>query len=252
MGRAFGMGLCLLAVWTASVTLLGACGGGDGDGAGDTTAAASGRNLLANGGFEEGREPWFSIRPPDWILADVRSLEGTHSALLQMRDNQESPESKVYYLVQEITPVDGASTIARFPDVVSGNYFVENWVRGTKKQYLQFVVIVFGGDSVPTCPDGNPCPNYQIRYIEAGIDEDPFAIGNAKFVYLTKEDPAQGEWVHVERNVAQDFLDLWGAVPANFNKIRLLFEVRYDDKSPSEGPIEADVYYDDLFTGTRG
>jgi hypothetical protein len=29
----------------------------------------------------------------------------------------------------------------------------------------------------------------------------------------------------------------------------MLFEVRYDNKQPQDGPMEADVYYDDLYMG---
>ena len=47
----------------------------------------------------------------------------------------------------------------------------------------------------------------------------------------------------------QDFIDLWGGVPKDFTKIRVLFEVRCDGKTPAEGPLEADVYYDDLYMG---
>jgi hypothetical protein len=162
-----------------------------------------------------------------------------------MRDTADSPADKIYYLVQEVD-------IQELPQVISGNYFVENWVRGTKTQYLQFVVVLWGDDfsNMPACPDQQPCPNYQIRYLLAGIDEDPFPIGNAKFVYLNTEDPVRGEWVHFERNLHDDFQQFWGAIPGNVTRARLLFEVRFDNKAPGEGPLEADVYYDDLYLGS--
>jgi len=62
------------------------------------------------------------------------------------------------------------------------------------------------------------------------------------------DDPALDEWVPFQVNVRDDFLKLWGAVP-EYEKIRVLFEVRYDDKAKGEGPAEADVYYDDLYFG---
>ena len=49
--------------------------------------------------------------------------------------------------------------------------------------------------------------------------------------------------------MGEDFQRLWGAVPQGYEKIRVLFEVRYDDKAQDEGPLEADVYYDDLYSG---
>jgi hypothetical protein len=222
--------------------------GDDGGGGSDIDA----NNEFDNGGFEDDlKNPcvadtldcWFYLRPPGFNISDVRARSDDHSALLMMRDTAQSEETKIYYLVQEVDP-------QTMPEVISGEYFVENWVKGTELQYLQFVVIAFGGgENLPECPGGGACPNYQIRYLLAGIDREPFSIGNAKFVFLTEEDPVQGEWVHFERNLRQDFIDLWGGVPNGFTKLRVLFEVRYDAKQATEGPLEADVYYDDLYMG---
>ncbi|HEU4759596.1 MAG TPA: hypothetical protein VFT91_06385 [Dehalococcoidia bacterium] len=193
-------------------------------------------NVFGNPGFEDGRDPWFSLKAPDFELANV-AHSGQNSAHLMMRDGPETAGAKVYYLVQEVNPTE-------FPEVISGYYRVDNWVKGTPKQYLQFVAIVFGAENRP--PE---FPNHQIRYLLAGISEDPFKINNAKFVYLSKDEPVQGEWVPFKVNVKQDFQDLWGAVPVNYERIRLLFEVRFDDKIPNIGAPEADVYYDDLYFG---
>ena len=209
-----------------------------------TAACAAGRepepagNLLGNPGFEDGADPWFSLKPPNFTVSikDV-AHSGSASALLRMRAQPEDEGTKVFYLVQEVNP-------GEFLELISGYYRVDHWVRGTKKQYLQFVVIVFGADDLSP-----PFLNHQIRYLLAGIENEPFAIGNARFVLLGKEDPAPGQWVSFRRNLRQDFQQLWGAVPERFENIRLLFEVRYDDKAAGEGPIEADVYYDDLYMG---
>lgn len=226
-----------------------ACGGDDGDADGNEPVTG---NLFANGGFEEQLagpctngtlDCWFSISPPEFTVSADRANSGSHSALLSMRETAESPEARVYYLVQDLAP-------AELPEVISGNYFVENWVKGTELQYLQFAVILIGGgENLPPCPDGAACPNYQIRYPLAGIDQEPFRIDNAKFVFVGTEEPAQREWVHFERNLRQDFVDQWGAVPEGFTTMRVLFEVRYDGKTSGEGPLQADVYYDDLYLG---
>lgn len=203
-------------------------------------------NLFHNPGFEQDRDPscesdslgcWFSLKPPDFILSGDVAHSGQSSALLRMREGTGTEGAKVFYLVQEIQP-------EQFPEFLSGYYRVENWQKGTPKQYAQFVVIVFGAENAP----GN-FPNHQIRYPLAGIATEPFAISNAKFVFLGREEPVEGEWVHFERNVREDFLTLWGSVPTGYEKIRVLFEVRYDDKLISEGPVEANVYYDDLYFG---
>ena len=215
----------------ASVALVVAACNGSG------SPAATGGNLFPNGDFESGRDPWYSLKPPDFILSTDVAHSGEGSAHLQMREGTETEGAKVFYLVQEIQPPE-------FPEVISGYYRVENWKKGTPKQYAQFVVIVFGAQNTP-----GDFPNHQIRYLLAGIDSPPFAISNAKFVFVGKEEPVEGEWVRFERNVRDDFIELWGAAPVGFEKIRVLFEVRYDDKKVGEGPAEADVYYDDLYMG---
>jgi hypothetical protein len=142
----------------------------------------------------------------------------------------------VFGVVQEVSP-------DHFPEVLSGNYYVDDWTKGTPKQYLQFVVIVFGATNLP-----GGFVNHQIRYPLAGINAEPFAISNAKFRFVGTEEPTTGQWVHFERPIARDFEELWGAVPQGFEKIRVLFEVRYDDKTAG-GEGKADVYYDDLYLG---
>ncbi|OGR99857.1 MAG: hypothetical protein A2V88_10805 [Elusimicrobia bacterium RBG_16_66_12] len=199
-------------------------------------------NVLGIPDFEECSEspsspclPWFALKPPNFALSDV-AQSGAHSAMLQMREDESATGAKVFYLVQEVLP-------SEFPEVLSGFYRVENWLRGTEKQYLQFVVIVFGAANAPEAYS-----NFQIRYILTGIDQDPFAISNARFVYLGEKEPTIGEWVPFKVNVKQDFIDLWGVVPENYERVRLLYEVRYDDKLPG-APAEADVFYDDLHFG---
>lgn len=250
--------LVILAVGVTAATLIAACSSGD-----DVTPAGSPTpvpsidtsgavtpppipqvtdpatgNYFTSGNFESGRGAWFSLKPPDFTLSDAQAHSPSHSALLRMRDGTDVSGAKVYYLLQEVSP-------QQFPDYVSGWYRVENWKKGTPKQYIQFVVIAFDAGN-------NPLPgvsNYQIRYPLAGISDKPFAIGNAQFVFITKEEPVPGEWVHFERNIKQDFIDQWGSAPSGASKLRILFEVRFDDKAVGEGPAEADVYYDDLYIG---
>lgn len=200
-------------------------------------------NLLDNGSLEAGREPWYTlVEDSGFTVSDARYLSGTHSALEGMRDpvgvgGGGLTDGKVYFLVQDISP-------SEFPDVVRGNYFVENWIKGTRWQYLQFVIIVFMPAKFPAEPT-----NYQIRYPLAGIDSEPFPIGNAKFQIVSKGEPLQGEWVPFELNVKEDFEELWGVVPEGFEKLRLLFEVRWDFSQEATGLRSADVFWDDLYAG---
>jgi len=208
-----------------------ACGGGDGQ------PAPTASSQIVNGGFENGRVPWFVLKPPEFNISDAKAHSGIFSAQLELRGNESDRDTKIAYLVQEMQP-------AEFPDVLSGYYYVDNWKKGTGKQYLQFVVVAFAPKNFP-----EDISNYQIRYLLAGIDSPPFDIANAKFIFDSKEDPPVGQWVKFEHNVKEDFKRLWDKVPEDFDNIRLLFEVRYDDKAAGEGPAEADVYYDDLYFG---
>lgn len=205
-------------------------------------------NVLAHPGFEDCPAPdstpcgeWFALKPPDFQVTSDQAHSGNNSAYLMMRQPAEAEDVAINYLVQEVNP-------SEFPEVLSGFYRIDNWKRGAEKQYLQFVIIVWGAENAPTSSNGTPFGNHQIRYILTGIDEDPFQISNAQFVYIHEKEPVQGEWVPFEVNVKQDFEELWGAVPTGYERIRLLYEVRYDDKVPGD-PAEADVYYDDLYFG---
>ena len=205
---------------------------------GDDDSSDDGANLLVNPGFEDGADPWITLDPDTgFVVSEEFAQSGSSSALLPMRDDIDAEGANVYYLVQELTP-------AEFPDVVRGFYRVENWRQGTPDQYLQMVIIAFGPSNFPAFVS-----NYQLRYLLAGIDSRPFGINNAQFVFVSEEEPVTGEWVPFELNVKDDFLELWEAVPENFEKLRLLFEVRWDNKVPGSGVPEGDVYYDDLYVG---
>lgn len=239
MKRCGGNVRSLFVVVVALALLLSSCNGGGPSSPRPSPPAGDDQgNFLVNPGFEDGDEPWISLDPESsFQRTEELAHSGKASAGLHMRDAASATGARVYYLVQEIQP-------SEFPEVVRGSYRVETWKKGTEKQYLQFVVIVFGADNMP-----EQFPNHQIRYPLAGIESPPFFISNAYFRFLGKEEPVTGEWVSFEANVADDFQRLWGAVPKGFDNIRVLFEVRFDDKSPV-ATSEADVYYDDLYVGT--
>lgn len=223
--------LAALLVLLALAVLAGACSSDDG------APPSDDGNVFRNGGFEDGGDPWYSLKPPEFKISESVSRSGKASAALPFRAALADEGNSIYYLVQETEP-------DQFPEYLSGSYLVDSWEKGTPKMYLQFVVIVFGADNLQ-----GDFTNHQIRYILAGIQSPPFAIANADFLFLTREDPVIGEWVDFKRNLADDFKEAWGAVPENFEKIRVLFEVRYDDKVVGEGPVASDVYYDDLYMG---
>ena len=224
----------------ASAALGAACGGSPAAQGTPEAGVQLAANLFKNGSFEGGSDPSISLTTAAWgkpfSVSSHLGHSGAHSAYLGLAAPPDATGSKVFGVVQEISP-------DRFPEVLSGYYYVDAWIKGIPKQYLQFVVIVFGATNLP-----GGYPNYQIRYPLAGISAEPFAITNAKFRFLSTEEPPTGQWVHFERPIARDFEELWGAVPQGFQKVRILFEVRYDEKlAGTEG--KADVYYDDLYVG---
>ncbi len=209
-----------------------------------TEAVAADGNLLANGGFEEGAGSWCSLDSSAWgtpfSVSNAQAFAGDQSALLQLRSD-DGGEVRVYGVNQEVAS-------DAFPETLSAEYFVEHWEKGSAIQYLQAVVIVWDAANVPAEVAG--VGNHQIRYILAGVDTQPTTISNARYVMVSEEQPRIGEWVRFERDVRQDFQDLWGSVPEGFDRIRVLFEVRWDDRTPDDGTSSADVYYDDLYFGT--
>jgi hypothetical protein len=227
------LALVLVAALAFAASL--ACGGDDEE----VSPEAPPGNLLLNPGFEQGPEPWITLSAESGFeVTQELAFAGLSSAVLRMADPAEAEGSKVYYLVQEVTP-------ATFPDLVRGAFRIENWLKGTPKQYVQLVVIAFGADNDPT-----PAENFQLRYILGGVNVAPLDIANAQYIFLTQGDPIVGDWVTFEANIREDFQNFWNAVPENFDKIRVLFEVRYDDKVAGDGAVEANLYWDELYVGS--
>jgi hypothetical protein len=195
-------------------------------------------NLFVNGSFEQGKEPWFSLVTPNWEsfdLTDRQAAQGHYSAHLGLHTGVSSEGTKIVGVIQEVTP-------GEFPERLSGSYRIERWTRGTPKQYLQVVVIVFGD------PSDRPFPNYQIRYLLAGIDKPPLQIANARY-QLVGAEIREGRWVRFDLDLHHDFQRQWGRIPKGYRKIRVLFEVRHDEKRAGDSEVRADVYYDDLYLG---
>jgi hypothetical protein len=240
------------ALLTAAIGLLTACSGsGDAGSSGSPALSDSGAppapcqeragNILSNPSFETGPGPWITLAEESGFeVTQEHAHCGAANAALRMHDPATAEGAKVYYLVQEINQ-------DQFPDTVSGFYRVENWNKGTPLQYLQFVIIAFGPGNFAGLPQ--QYPNYQIRYPLAGINSPPFPISNAHFVFLGSDEPILGQWVPFQANVKEDFQRLWKLVPEDYEKLRLLFEVRWDGKAPGDGAPNGDVYYDDLYAG---
>jgi len=198
-------------------------------------------NLFQNGGFESGYAPWVPLTPQEGSVppkvTSARAHSGKEAALLMLSATPEDTGSNVYGFVQELSPP------AEFPEVISGYYRVEGWVRGAPKQYLEFVVAAVGAKNIP---GGHVNP--QTRYVLAGVSEPPLDIPYVKYVFLSRQDPPTDQWVYFEVPIRKDFEEQWGAVPEGYEKLEVFFEARYDDK-PAGAEASANVFYDDLYIG---
>jgi hypothetical protein len=232
-----------------ALLLLVSCGD-DGDaGNGEPTPGGDG-NEFENGSFEEGREPWFALINDsddnawvkDFTVSQTQAHSGTSSAFVELDSADEGPlAARRYGVVQEVVPDE-------FPEVITGCYYVEAWEQGTPRQYAQVAVIVFEPENVP--PDVLiAANNIQMRYVLFGVESPPIRVDNAKFVMTGRGEPVTGEWVCFELDLRNDFQELWGLVPEGYQKVRVLFEVNWDERDASDPPAIGDVYYDDLYIG---
>jgi hypothetical protein len=197
-------------------------------------------NLLKNPGFEDGPDPWWAFVNDNWTRFEVDGLKprtGQKSLHLSLVGRESEQEHLVAGALQELE-------LDRFPDFVSGYYYVDHWDRACDKQYIQMVAIVLGDEQRPGWT------NHQIRYPLAGIDVRPFRINNARFMFLGTDEPETGKWIHFQRDLAADFQEAWGSVPAKFEALRIYFEVRYDE-APTAGAHMAEVYFDDITLGYK-
>jgi hypothetical protein len=211
-------------------------------------------NLLENPGFEAGEAGWtYPVESPYWGKFDVVESpvhSGRRAAHLRLRAGPEDGTNRVWIegVMQEPAP-------ERFPDVMGGFYRVDKWEKGADVTdlYLQGVAIVWTKDAARVVTPGNPegnagLSNYQLRFYLAGITEPPFLLANAKVAFVAKGEPELGRWTYFEIPLREEFLRQWGAVPAGYEKIRVLFEARWDNRPPGSR-VEADAYFDDLFLG---
>ncbi len=207
-------------------------------------APEPGPNLLENPSFEdETNAAWFDFHernPKQWGAMEIsneRAHTGERSALLTLDSGASAERARVLGVVQEVT---GVACPAR----LSGWYFVEGWERGAVKQYVQVVTIAHGGET----PAG--LANYQVAQTLAGVTSNPLpTLKNRRFEISGPAEPAQGQWVFFEVELASLFEDKWERVPGSGASLRVFFEVRYDDREPQAPPARARVWFDDLYLG---
>lgn len=209
-------------------------------------------NVLRNPGFEMARDHWTQMGTSNWGAFDIVSTpthSGTGAARLQVHAaaGEVLPPSRVFGVVQEVR---GDELPGAFPETLAGWFFVQEWTPPPPGVfvYLQVVAIIWGDPRTPALTGAAGATNYQVRFMLGGSATAPFAMSNAKYVFLTRDQPAVGQWVPFEIPLRQSFQEQWGVVPEQFEFIRILYEARWDHR-PASAAVSATVLYDDLFVG---
>jgi hypothetical protein len=202
-------------------------------------------NLLVNPDFEERDRAWTSAAGHvAFTVAADPARGGSSSAYLRLEGGPEETGTRIVSAVQVVET-------AHVPDVLRGSVYIDNWQRGTPVQYVQAVFMPL--DAPVDLPGLQSLP--QLRYVLAGVDEEPFAIANARFVFVGLDDatgdPQSGRWLQFELHLRDDYARLWNLVPDGGTQYRLLLEARWDGKAAGSGTPRADVYFDDVYLGSE-
>jgi len=225
-------------------------------------------NLLVNASFEEAM-PERPAKVNPHVLDEWWSFAGPKKPYwrhFEIDDKMASDGERSVRLTLDSAGFDGATLIVgatqnvvtdAMPTELSGEVRVDDWKRGTQRQYVQIVVIVW--NVTGNLPAGQNAKNYQIAYTFAGIEKPPFRIRNRKFLFPRGElvdlhgadgNPNVGEWKRFHLNPYKDFNEQWGVDPSDFEYIRILYEVRYDGRdAAAEPPAYAVVHWDNLYFG---
>jgi hypothetical protein len=200
-------------------------------------------NLLRNPGFEQGESHWEWLSwSKGWAPFDIstgRRHGGDRALHLPVTSRGDPRRTIVWGVMQEITVPE------EFPECMDGWYLVSKWERGTRKQYLQAVLI----SDMKT--DGGA--DKQIRMMITGMDEPSYRLSNARYYFADPRKPVTpplSEWIYFQLAPRDWFLDAWGELPPAGSRLRVFYEARFDDRDPEE-EVVAQVYYDDVYLGPR-
>ena len=204
-------------------------------------------NLLENGSFETGREPWFSLQGTspywrDFDISDTIARSGKHSARLALDSLKRNDRGTWVWGVVRDLP------LTALPRTLSGSYRVQGWQQGTQNQYIQVAVLLTPGPNGFSVFQDTRIP-LQMAWVLAGIDRDPFPILNRKFVFSGPLEVPQDRWIDFEIDLPAEFQKSWGFQPEGIVNLRILFEARYDGWQPDQGEVSGDVFFDDLYLG---
>jgi len=201
-------------------------------------------NLLENGSFERGREPWYDLRSPEkpywgtFEISDARAFDGQRSLRLDLDSADFASPVGIAGAIQDVTT-------GVLPRRLSGRYRVDRWERGAPAQYVQIVVMAFGASNFRELK-----ATVQLAFVLTGIDAPPFPIRNRRFVIAGPVAPESGRWIPFEFDLHEAFERHWGEVPVGFKKLRLFLEARFDHRRSGAAPrARAEAHFDALYLG---
>jgi hypothetical protein len=201
-------------------------------------------NLLANGSFESGREPWFDFSGPtkpywgSFAISEAFATDGAASLELDLDSTRFRTRVGIEGAGQDVAT-------DRLPQRFRGRYRVEDWQRGTRAQYVQVVVIAQAPGNFPEVNANS----VQLAFVLAGLDAPPFEILNRRFALTGPLEPVTGAWQAFDLDLHAAFAEHWGRVPEALSALRVFAEVRFDGRTRSDGPIRARVHFDELWLG---
>jgi hypothetical protein len=186
-----------------------------------STPSAS--NLLADAGFE-GLAPGWVAFPPAGAneIGDGTAHSGVSSMALHL-----SSTVGALAVSQSLNP-------PAFPEFLSGYYRVDEWPKDGA--FLQFVV---------KAPGGAPDEVREVRFVIAGARLDPETAPQARFVFLSRDQPPTGEWTYFAYPIKVAFEAQTGAIPQAWTSVDVSLEARLLTQG------EVTVYFDDLYVGTQ-
>ena len=231
-------GCVRVAVLVVAVFLCG-CGLADAPPA-KPTAAVVNANVIDNGGFERDDAGWLRTGaaisdPAAFQASDERAHGGSKSA-------------KVVLTSADVDGPAGGAGISQplpgFPEFVSGFYYVDAWAGQAALQYVQFSLLIKGGD----LDDG--APTHELRFVIGAATEPP-AEPNVSYVFLNRDAPTIGRWTYFGYPVAHAFQSHFQRLPFRWDGIDLGLSVQVEGSTPRQADSIATVYFDDVYAGTQ-
>ena len=190
----------------------------------EATPTPSAMNVLVDAGFEGSAPAWTTFPPTtstEHISAD-HARSGASSLAVSIGTYP------AMAAVQSVNPKD-------FPEFLSGYYRIDHWREGDA--YLQFVV---------KARAANGGPDLDVRFLIAGAALPPETGPDARYVFLSRGEPATGDWTYFAYPLKDAFEHHAGGVPTSWASIDVSLEIHGGRAGAAET-----AYFDDVYLGPQ-